>query len=432
MRDITPCRREGQPPFCADPGKPPVHRIRPPRLLQDLATLRSFGAQGHGVVRPSLSPVDMQARRWLASRMSEAGLEPRIDGLGNVFGRSTRQGPALLAGSHSDTQPTGGWLDGALGVIVALETARALAEHPDTACLALDVVAWVDEESTFLSCMGSRAFCGLVSPQELAQARNKAGQSLGDALGAAGLDGAPAQHEPGRHIGYLEAHIEQGPHLEAAGQRIGVVTAIVGSRNVTVDFAGQQNHAGTTPMPLRRDAGLALMQFGHRLHEVFRAEAGPKTVWTMGRLEVHPGAPSIIPGRAQLHLQFRDPDDARLERLQACAQALADEMDRTGPVGVSMRPASPPIRPAAMDEGLRRHLSAAAEAHAPGAWQAMPSAAVHDAMFLSSVMPAAMMFIPSIHGISHDFAENSSDEDIVLGCQVFADAAARILCAARR
>lgn len=406
--------------------------IQPERLLQDLATLRSFGTQGRGVVRPSLSPVDMQARRWLASRMSEAGLEPHIDGLGNVFGRSARPGPALLAGSHSDTQPTGGWLDGALGVIVALETARALAEHPDTASLALDVVAWVDEESTFLSCMGSRAFCGLVTPQELAQARSKAGQSLGDALTEAGLDGRHARHEPGRHIGYLEAHIEQGPHLEAAGQRIGVVTAIVGSRNFTVDFAGQQNHAGTTPMPLRRDAGLALMQFGHRLHEAFQAEAGPKTVWTMGRLEVHPGAPSIIPGRAQLHLQFRDPDDTRLEWLQARAQGLVDEMDWTGPVAVSMRPASAPIRPAAMDEGLRQHLSAAAQAHAPGAWQAMPSAAVHDAMFLSSVMPAAMMFIPSIHGISHDFAENSSDEDIVLGCQVFADAAARILSASRR
>ena len=406
--------------------------IQPQRLLQDLATLRSFGAQGHGVVRPSLSPVDMQARRWLAARMGEAGLTARIDGLGNVFGRSSRPGPALLAGSHSDTQPTGGWLDGALGVIVALETARALAEHPATAHLALDVVTWVDEESTFLSCMGSRAFCGMVTPQELAQARNKAGQSLADALAQAGLDGQADRPEPGRHLGYLEAHIEQGPHLEAAGHRIGVVTAIVGSRNFTVDFTGQQNHAGTTPMPLRRDAGLALMQFGHRLHEAFLPEAGPKTVWTMGRLEVHPGAPSIIPGRAQLHLQFRDPDDARLDALQARAQALVDTMNREGPVAVSIKPWSKPIQPAAMDEGFRLHLAAAAEAHAPGAWQPMPSAAVHDAMFLSSVMPAAMMFIPSIHGISHDFAENTSDEDIVLGCQVFADAAARILMAATR
>jgi N-carbamoyl-L-amino-acid hydrolase len=405
--------------------------IQPQRLLQDLATLRSFGAQGHGVVRPSLSPVDMQARRWLASRMDEAGLTARLDGLGNVFGRSSRPGPALLAGSHSDTQPTGGWLDGALGVIVALETARALAEHPTTADLALDVVAWVDEESTFLSCMGSRAFCGMVTPQELAQARNKAGQSLADALTEAGLDGQADRPEPGRHIGYLEAHIEQGPHLEAAGHRIGVVTAIVGSRNFTVDFTGQQNHAGTTPMPLRRDAGLALMQFGHRLHEAFLAEAGPKTVWTMGRLEVHPGAPSIIPGRAQAHLQFRDPDDQRLEALQARAQALVDAMNREGPVAVALTPWSKPIKPAAMDDGLRQHLAAAAQAHAPDAWQAMPSAAVHDAMFLTSVMPAAMMFIPSIHGISHDFAENTSDEDIVLGCQVFADAAARILLAAR-
>jgi len=401
--------------------------INSQRLLADLHHLRSFGASGNGVVRPSLSPIDMQARHWLMERINEAGLTAKMDGIGNVFGHSQNAGKALLVGSHSDTQPTGGWLDGALGVIYALEAARALAEDSATAHLPMDTVAWVDEESTFLSCMGSRAYCSMLQPDEMQNAMTDDGLSLQEALTQANLDGVPAKPQPDRYRGYLEAHIEQGPHLEAMGKRIGVVTAIVGSRNLTVTFTGKQNHAGTTPMHLRADAGIALMNFGHLVNESFKKMAGPKSVWTMGRMQLSPGAASIIPGKADLHLQFRDPDNEVLDKLEQEARRLVGQLNDQGPVAINMVEHSPPIIPADMESSFQEEIAAAARTHAPDDWEHMPSAAVHDAMFLSEIMPAAMMFIPSIGGVSHDFSEDTSESDIALGAQVFTTAIAGIL-----
>jgi beta-ureidopropionase / N-carbamoyl-L-amino-acid hydrolase len=401
--------------------------INPDRLLADLNTLRSFGSHGKGVVRPSLSPVDMDARRWLCSRMQEAGLEARIDGVGNVVGRSRNAGKALLIGSHSDTQPTGGWLDGALGVIYALEVARACAEDEQTRHIPIDTVAWIDEEGTYTSCLGSRSYCGLVTAEEIATAHNRAGVMLTDAWREAGLDGVAAQPEAGRYLGYLEGHIEQGANLEREGQHIGVVTAIVGSRNFTVRFQGQQNHAGTTPMPLRKDAGMALIDFAYTLNQAFQKIAGPRTVWTMGRVAFHPGAPSIIPGQADMHLQFRDPDASRLEAFETQTHDVIAEANRKGQVEVTIEQVGKSIQPADMDANFQRHIAAAAEQIAPDKWAHMPSAAIHDAMFLAEIMPAGMLFVPSINGISHDFAEDTSDADIVRGCQVMTTAVASIL-----
>lgn len=406
-------------------------RIDGKRLLQDLATLRSFGAKGVGVVRPAFSAEDMAARRWLMAQFSEAGLEASIDGVGNVLGRARRPGPALLIGSHSDTQPTGGWLDGALGVVYALETVRALAADPATASLAVDALSLQDEESRFLGCLGSRSLCGLLTPELEAGVTDQNGVSLAAALADAGLAGvARVGLEPGRYIGFLEAHIEQGPHLDDAGNRIGVVTGIVGLRGLRFIFRGQQNHAGTTMMSRRHDASSALYAFAHGLNLAFAAGAGERTVWTMGRARIEPNAPSIVPGYAELDLQFRDESPALLDTLQALALHLAEAANRTGPVKVEAVPARAPIAPTRMDEGLRAHLQRAAAAHAPGKWVDMPSGAFHDAGIVSQKLPSAMLFIPSIGGISHDFAEDSRAEDIVLGCQVLADGVASILQAA--
>jgi N-carbamoyl-L-amino-acid hydrolase len=370
----------------------------------------------------------MAARRWLCAHMHEAGLEARLDGVGNVLGRSRNRGKALLVGSHADTQPTGGWLDGALGVIYGLEIVRAFAEDPTTRQLAIDAVAWSDEESTYLSCLGSRSFCGVLTQEAMAAATSATGQRLTDALSAAGLTGVPrARLEPQRYAGYLEAHIEQGPYLEEAGNKIGVVTSIVGIRGCRIHFRGQQNHAGTTPMPRRKDAGVALIDFASHLRQAFQASAGPTTVWTIGRVAFHPGAASIIPGEAEMLLQYRDPEEARLDQLEHTVQALADTATRTGPVAVTVTPNRVPIKPTRMDAGLQQHLSQAAERHARGAWVRMPSAAGHDPMVLADHLPCGMLFVPSIGGISHDFAEDSHAADIVLGCQVLADAAAAIL-----
>jgi N-carbamoyl-L-amino-acid hydrolase len=403
-------------------------RIDPDRLLADLDHLRSFGATGNGVVRQSLSPVDMAARRWLAARMEDAGLEARIDGVGNVFGRSTNTGPALLIGSHSDTQPRGGWLDGALGVIYGLEVARALGENPDTAQLAVDAVSWMDEEGTFLGCLGSRSWCDVLEPEDEAAAQNADGVGLVDALREARLLDVPRERlDPGRYLGYLEAHIEQGPYLEEEGLEVGVVTSIVGIRGCTVHFSGEQNHAGTTPMDRRRDAGVALFEYAVRIRERFQALAGDRTVWTIGRATLDPGAPSIIPGSAEMTLQFRDPDPGRLEAMSAAAADLAAAMSAEGPVVVDAQANRAPIAPTVMDAGMQQAIADAAQARVPGRWMRMPSAAGHDPMVIAPHLPCAMLFIPSIRGISHDFAEDSRREDIVTGCQVLADAAAAIL-----
>ncbi len=403
-------------------------KIDPERLLGDLKTLRSFGACGTGVVRQAFSDIDLAARRWLVERMTEAGLEARIDGVGNVIGRSTNAGRALVMGSHTDTQPRGGWLDGALGVMYALEVARALAEDGASARLPLDIGSWMDEEGSYLGCLGSASFTGTLSDEKIRAATNRDGRSVAEALEAAGLAGeAPARLDPDRHGAYLEAHIEQGPVLEAEGKRIGVVTSIVGVRTFNLTFSGQQNHAGTTPMKLRRDAGDALIVLAARLREAMRALLAERTVFTIGRVAFDPGADSIIAGRAEMSLQIRDADEAQLDRMAAAVRRLVGEASEAGPVKVDLTESANGLKGALMDDGLQEHLAAAAERHAPGAWVRMPSGAAHDAQIFARRLPAAMLFVPSIGGISHDFAEDTAEADIVLGCQVLASAAAAIL-----
>lgn len=402
--------------------------IDPDRLLADLRHLRSIGAQGIGVVRPAFSAKDMEARRWLKARYEEVGLEASIDGVGNVIGRSKKPGKALLMGSHSDTQPTGGWLDGALGVIYALEVARALAADKATANLPVDVVSFQDEESRFVGCLGSRSLIGALTPEMEEGATDKDGVSMAEAIKQAGLADAPrVKLARERYAGFVEAHIEQGPTLEDTAKRIGVVTGIVGLRGIKFTFHGQQNHAGTTMMKTRRDASTALYELAHRINTEFPKAATERTVWTMGRLKVEPNATSIVPGYADLDLQFRDASDAPLDAFEKIVARIVADMNARGGVKIEATPARAPIPPTLMDEGLRKHLEAAAEKHAPGKWMRLPSGAFHDAGIISSTLPSAMLFIPSIGGISHDFAENSRDDDIVLGCRVLADAAASVL-----
>jgi N-carbamoyl-L-amino-acid hydrolase len=254
--------------------------------------------------------------------------------------------------------------------------------------------------------------------------------TLTRALRDAGLADVPRLRLPGdRYAGFVEAHIEQGPDLENGGLRIGVVTGIAGLRSFRFVFRGQQNHAGTTMMAERRDAAAALYELAHRINQEFPKAAGERTVWTMGRLRVEPNAASIVPGYADLDLQFRDPSEAPLAAFEEIVAELVAEMNARGGVTIEATRLRAPIPPTRMDAGLRAHIEAAAERHAPGLWQRMPSGAFHDAAVMSARLPSAMLFIPSIGGISHDFAEDSREEDIVLGCQVLADAAASILAA---
>jgi N-carbamoyl-L-amino-acid hydrolase len=397
-----------------------MSRIDGKRLLDDLQTLRSIGAYRTGVHRPTYSPDDVEARHWLAARLTEAGLDPEIDGIGNVIGRGRGEGPFLLIGSHLETQSHAGWLDGAMGVIYGLEVARTLGRG-------IDVAGWADEEGHYGSFLGSRSFCGLVDEAEIDACHNRDdGTPLRAALQRAGFAGRPrATLDPARYRGYLEAHIEQGQELESSGKRLGVVTSIVGARGFRITFEGVQNHAGTTRMAIRRDAGVALVRLAGAIDRRFPDIAGPRSVWTVGRITLEPGAPSIVPGRAQMLFQFRDTDPAMLDRLDQELEMLVAEAGQ-GPCKVTMERLGRSV-PAAMDAGFQDVLRRSAERNAPGLVEQMPSGAGHDAQVMGTRLPAAMLFVPSIGGISHHWTEDTSESDIVLGCAVLADSAAELL-----
>ena len=391
------------------------------RALADLRELATFGAFETGVHRPTFSNVDMAARRWFCGKLEEAGLQASIDGIGNVYGRSDAPGPKVLCGSHLESQNHAGWLDGALGMIYALEAARAIGRG-------VEVAAWCDEEGHFGSFIGSRSYVGLLDEAEIDRLANRYdGRPLRQALSDVGLAGVPRRHvEPGRHKAFIEAHIEQGETLISSGLKIGVVTAIVAIWQYRLVAVGEQNHAGTTSMARRRDAGLALVRLLDAVDRRFPELAGPRSVWTAGRMTFEPGGASIIPGRAEALFQFRDADQAVLDRLDAELRHLVAEANDVGPCQVSLEVMGQ-SRPALMDPGLQDAIEAAAAGVASGRSAKIPSGAGHDAQYLARAMPAAMMFVPSIGGISHHWSENTSDPDIMLGAEVYCAAVARVL-----
>src|SRR3954466_14983668 len=267
----------------------PMIDINSQRLLADLRQLATFGKVGTGVDRPAFSDADVSARRWLAGRMQEAKLAADIDRYGNVFGRTPQAPRAVVIGSHTDSVPKGGWLDGVLGVIYGLEIARSCIEKRSSA--AVDVISFQDEEGRYAPLLGAKSFCGVL---------DEATPGLADALAKSPFSGAPARLEPSRHLAYLEAHIEQGPRLEAAGKRIGVVSGIVGIRRARVTALGQADHAGTTPMPMRKDAGAALLRLAKEILDAFAALGAADTVWNIGALTLEPGAANVVPARASM------------------------------------------------------------------------------------------------------------------------------------
>ena len=399
--------------------------IDPARLMADLRHLATFGKHGTGVTRLAFSEPDIAARKWLRGRMEEAGLAAAIDDVGNVIGEAPAPGPAILIGSHSDSVPGGGWLDGAMGVLYGVEIARAVVEAGLAGRCPVDAIAFQDEESTYLPTLGSRTLFGAVSEDELAVARNIDGNRLADAIAASGFaDNEKRRLDRSRYRAFLEAHIEQGPRLEAMGTRIGIVTAIVGIRRFRLHIEGQAGHAGTVPMAMRKDAGAVAIALAAALPAAFAAAGGADTVWNIGSLTLTPGAANVIPEAAEIVVEIRDTETATLDALEDRLRALArDRAEASGQQIAAIRTLD--IAPAAMDPGLGAEIEAAAEAlGAPH--MRMPSGAGHDAMVMGRYIPSAMLFVPSIGGHSHTVIEDTSEDDIVLGCRVLAHAVARI------
>jgi N-carbamoyl-L-amino-acid hydrolase len=397
------------------------------RVLADLNALRSIGAYETGVHKPTFSEPHMRSLEWLVQRLPHAGLAGGIDGIGNVLSTSEKSGPKLLAGSHLESQNYAGWLDGPLGVIYALEAARVINPDPSVKG-AVEVAAWCDEEGHFGSFLGSRSYVGGVTEDDIDAARDRnSDRTMREALHEAGLAGRPrAKAERGRYIGYLEAHIEQGRTLERGALSIGVVTSIVGIWQYRISFTGEQNHAGTTRMADRRDAGLALAKFCVDIDNRFPQVCGPRTVWTTGSIMLEPGAPSIIPGKAEMLFQIRDDDPTVIDRLEHLLRNMATTVGARGPCAVAVER----IRtgaPAMMDAVFQDAIEAASKNFAGGKAIRMPSAAGHDAQVLATIMPSGMLFVPSIAGISHHWTENTADADIITGAEVFVDACRRLL-----
>jgi N-carbamoyl-L-amino-acid hydrolase len=402
-------------------------RANTQRVLKDLYHLRSIGAYKTGVHRPTLSANDMIARKWLADQLLAIGHKTTIDGIANVYGRAPADGPIVLAGSHIESQNHAGWLDGALGVVYALEAARVAKETGIPG--GVDVIAFADEEGHFsgASFLGSESFAGDISEDAMDGSVCRSGRGrLRDLLANAGLASRErVKIEPERYAAFFEAHIEQGQTLETEGLNIGVVTSIVAIWQYRITFTGIQNHAGTTKMAIRRDAGKALMGLWYRIEEEFPEISGQHSVWTVGRVKLSPGQPSIIPGSAEMIVQFRDAEPATLDRLKAKLYELVKEAGEC-PCTATIENMGE-SKPAQMSKALQSTLIDAAKIHAPEKWLIMPSGAGHDAQVIAPLIPSAMMFIPSIGGISHHWTETTCDEDIAKGAQVFVDAIGRVM-----
>jgi len=385
-----------------------------PRLTSRINTLSRFGAlPGGGVTRMCWSPPHEEARAWLLGEMRAARLETWVDPAGNIFGatgvRAIRpETPVVLTGSHIDTVPEGGILDGALGVLAGLECLQAIQESRASHAKPLVVAAWSDEEGRYGSLFGSRAFCGLLDAAKLDEMAAVDGVRLVDAMARAGFDAHRAPHAQapaGAVAAYVELHIEQGPRLDEAGIPIGVVEAIVGVRRSRVVFLGQADHAGTTPMERRRDAFLAAADYALRVREHVVTRGSSASVTNFGVVHVHPGASNIVPGRAELVHEMRDPDPAVLERLAAECADLAREVADARRIGLEIHlmsattpaPCSPRVQ--TVTEKVCAGLGLVT--------RRMYSAAGHDAQNLTRVTDSGMIFIPSQGGRSHRVDEMS-------------------------
>jgi N-carbamoyl-L-amino-acid hydrolase len=387
-------------------------------MRADFDALAAFGATPDGGVdRPTFGDAHFAARAWFLERAASAGLETRVDAAGNHSAVLPAPGPTLLLGSHLDTVPNGGRFDGALGVIAALHVLLAVQAAGLDLPVALEAIDFTDEDGTLVGLLGSEALTGTLSEESLLAPRGGR-DALVAGLARAGLredELGSARRDPSSLYAYLELHIEQGPVLERAGVQIGVVTSIVGSRSFTLVFRGEANHAGTTPMDARQDAGLAAADFMLGVEEIARRDfAG--CVATVGDVRLAPGAFNVVPGTAQVSLELRAPGLPLLDQLEAALLERARAAAAARGVGLEIEPVGR-WEPTPLDPGVYAVVERAAGALGLTSMR-IPSGAGHDAQALAAVTRAGMVFVPSVNGKSHDPSELTPWEDCVNGANV--------------
>jgi hydantoinase/carbamoylase family amidase len=408
----------------------PAPAINLDRLRTEMTRLGEIGRLPGipGINRPGFSDADMASRRFMSERMREAGLAVSTDAVGNLSGLwECGSGPRVITGSHLDTVPMGGLFDGALGVCAALECVRTLRESGMEPACPIEVIATAEEEGRFGGMLGSQALSGHVDPDWLETAVDEKGERLTDAMRAQGLEASryrEAARDPATVKAFLELHVEQGPVLERAKIPIGIVAAISGVFNWTIRLVGETNHAGTTPMELRRDAFAGLAAFAAQIPSIIEAVGGEQTRVTIGAVEVKPGFPHSIPGEATFSLIGRDTSRAVMQGVAAESRHRIARIAETHGLDVSITEQSW-LDPKACDDEIVALLARAAKRLGLRSL-VMPSGAGHDTQFMADLTSAGLIFVPSIGGISHAPEEDTDWADIEAGANLLLAAVAEL------
>jgi len=400
----------------------PRYSINETRINQTMQELGELGGSPEGMLRVAYSPEDIAGRDYAIKMMQEAGIETRIDTAGNIIGRrpgSDDSLPAIAMGSHTDTVPNGGKYDGALGVMAAIEVIRTLEEQGHNTRHPLEVINFTNEEGTRFHrwLVGSRSMSGLLEQEDL-DAVDDDGLSLGPCLADIGGDISrieEAVRKPGELAAYFELHIEQGPYLDRSGTPIGVVTGITGRAVFEVEIEGKANHAGTTPMSTRRDALVSASKLVLAIQKM-AAEQEICRVSTVGSIKAVPNAVNVIPGSASIGLEFRDTDMEALAAAEQELRRITDQSVIDDAVDIDVIrhrfTTSVPITP-----DMQAMVAEAAE-NCGFEWESLPSGAGHDAQAVANIAPMAMIFVPSLDGISHSKEEYSTPQACANGAQV--------------
>jgi N-carbamoyl-L-amino-acid hydrolase len=390
------------------------------RIEADLVALGNIGrAEDRGIYRMAFTEADMEGRAWLRKRIEEAGLKAHMDAAGNVLGRFKDYGdePVLLVGSHLDSVPAGGMLDGTLGVIVALECLRRIKEEGlDSRLHPVELVAFSDEEGRFGGFFGSKAICGDLIPQAVHDAVDLDGVRLLDAMTAAGLDPMAAlaeRRQPDQVRAYLELHIEQGPILDSLHVPVGVVDGISGLFKWQVRLIGHADHAGTTPMAMRHDALMGLAEFAGEIPRVLEEDGAENSVATIGNAQLTPGSANTVPGEVVFTLDVRDADSGVLQELNHAMRRTLSAIGRRRGLMFEFTVLGE-VAPVQCNKSIVETIASAAEGQGVE-FRHMISGAAHDAQIMSAITPIGMIFVPSKDGRSHSTAEYTHMEDIEVG-----------------
>lgn len=377
------------------------------RLKKNFNDLAHIGKkEDGGIYRMAFTKAEYEARRWLEKRMTASGLSTKWDGALNIIGKladdKNKEKPAVVVGSHIDTVPNAGALDGALGVIIGLECLARIKEEGIKTKYPLELVAFSDEEGRFGPMFGSKAFAGQITPGFLDEAKDLDGISLAEAmkqLGHEPLKALEASRDRSTIKNYLELHIEQGPILDTEKLSAGIVTDITGLFKWQVKLSGSSNHAGTTPMDLRKDAFMGLADFAHEIPRIIDENGSDHSRITIGKVTLYPGSANTIPGEVEFSIDARDISEEILMDLKdACRKALS-AIARRNHLFFDFKEVSW-IAPTHCDTSMKKIIEKNAKKIGMD-YKLMPSGAAHDAQMVSLIAPMAMIFVPSKNGISH-------------------------------